>query len=455
MTQPVSRSVRSDPRASLAAFLSFLFPGLGQAYNGQLLPAWLLATPIIVLVIIGIGLVVVGQSSLLARLLDVRFLAGLIALDLVLLAWRLVGIIQAHASRERPSWRRWTTYLTAGIAALTLAMHALPAWYAAVAIDTLRAVAQDGSIVTGDELHDSFGGVNVALPSPSEIPDPKHERINILLVGIDWKPGRGEHLTDTMLVVSLDPKTGQSAMISVPRDLYGAKLPDGRTYNAKLNSLLITATLYKGEYPLGGVGTLKATIGKMLGIRISYFASINLLGFKQAVDSIGGVDITVTRAINDPTYFDENDVKAGFYIEPGRYHMDGHMALAYVRSRKGIGDSDFTRAARQQEVLTAIRAKLTAGNLITSLPGLLDAVKHTISTDVPGDQLSVLAQAVQDADLANVQRAVIQPPLVHSATGPGGAYILIPDFAAILQLGQRLMGEHGTAAVSTSPPATP
>jgi LCP family protein required for cell wall assembly len=386
--------------------------------------------------------------------LDIRFLLGLIVLDAALLLWRLVAIVQAHAGRERISGRRWTTYLTAGVLVLTLAMHLVPGWYAAVAIDTLRAVAEGGT--GGNEaIHDSFGGVDIALPTPSAIPDARHDRINVLLVGIDWKPGRGEHLTDTMLVVSLDPASGQSAMISVPRDLYGAHLPDGGTYNSKLNSLLIIATTQPRSYPLGGVGTLKATIGELLGIRIDYFASINLLGFKEAVDSIGGVDITVTRAISDPTYIDEYERHTGFYLQPGRYHMNGHTALAYVRSRKGIGDSDFTRAARQQEVLTAIRARLTAGNLLTALPGLLDAVKHTISTDVPSDQLPVLAQAVQDADLGKVQRAVIQPPLVHPATGPGGAYILVPDFAAILQLGQRLMGDGATAIASPAASSGP
>ena len=68
--------------------------------------------------------------------------------------------------------------------------------------------------------------------------------------------------------------------------------------------------------------------------------------------------------------------------------MEGAFALAYVRSRHGPGDSDFTRAERQQQVLTAIRDKLTAGNLLLSLPGLLDAVKNMISTDIPSSRIS-------------------------------------------------------------------
>lgn len=450
MQESLSRT-RPNPRAALAALLSFVFPGVGQAYNGERRLAWVLAIPAILLIVLGVFVVSIARNAVLVRLLDARFLIGLIVLDVAFLAWRVIAIVQAYVRRERPNWRRWTTYAAAGVLLVTLAMHAVPAFYLGKALDTLQSVALGGG-GGNSELHNSFGGVGVEVPLPSDRPDVSAgERINILLVGIDWRPGRTEHLTDTMLVVSLNPETGQTAMISIPRDLYGAILPDGRAYNAKLNSLLIRATIDKATYPLGGVPTLKATVGRLLGIKVHYFAAINLIGFKQAVDVIGGVRIDVTRAISDPTYNDEFGHKVGYFLPAGMHTMNGHQALAYVRSRKGIGDNDFTRAARQQQLLAAIRAKLTAGNLLTALPGLLDAVKTTISTDVPADQISVLAQAVQDANVANLQRAVIQPPLVHSATGPGGAYILVPDFTAILELGQRLMGD-GVAAL---PSATP
>jgi LCP family protein required for cell wall assembly len=440
---------RSDRRAALAALLSFAFPGIGQAYNGQPRLAWVLAGPAILLIALTAFAATVARSDLLVHLLDLRFLVGLIVLDGALLAWRLVAILQAHLQRADISPRRWSTYGLIAILALAMGMHLLPAYYAGKAIDTLTAVAQGGSGGGNSDVHAAFVGPlpGVDFPRQSIIPAPSG-RVTVLLAGVDWKPGRGEHLTDTMLVVSLDRATGQMSMISVPRDLYGARLPDGRTYNAKLNSLLIIASLNKTTYPLGGVETLKQTIGGMLGIHIDYFAAINIPGFRQAVDAIGGVTVKVTRAINDPTYrFDSG--KTGFYLQPGTYHMDGELALAYVRSRKGLGDSDFTRAARQQQILTAIRAKLTAGNLLTALPGLLDAVKNTISTDVPSDQIPVLAQAIQDANTSNVERAVIQPPTyVTPATGPGGAYILVPNFKAILELGQKLMGGTGPATAA-------
>jgi LCP family protein required for cell wall assembly len=253
-----------------------------------------------------------------------------------------------------------------------------------------------------------------------------------------------------MLVVSLDPDGTRSAMISVPRDLYGIPLPGGGVFKEKLNSLMVRAAGDPKKYPLGGVGTLKAAIGGLLGVRIHYFAAINLLGFKQTVDSIGGVDITVARSINDPTYYDEFDRPAPLYIKAGTYQMDGHMALAFVRSRKGTGDSDFTRADRQQQLLEAVRAKLTAGNLLLALPGLLDAVKNTIATDVPSGRLAQLAAAVQEADMSRLQRIVLRPP-EYMRVDPfsRAGYILIPDLRAIRALGQQVLG--ATAEPSAAP----
>jgi len=453
VTHPVD--ARSpNPRAPLAALLSFVFPGLGQAYNGQSGLAWLLAAPILVLVAVVVAVILTSSSALFGRLFDYRFLVGLVVLDLVLLAWRVIAVVQAHSQREPPNPRSWGTWVTALLLTAVLAMHALPAYYVVKAIDTLDTVALGGS--HGGQLGGIFPSVS-GLPEPSGQPDVTvGERVNILLVGVDSLPGRRTQLTDTMLVVSLDPDGSRSAMISVPRDLYGTPLPGGGVFNEKLNSLMVRAAADPKKYPLGGVGTLKAAIGGLLGVRIHYFAAINLLGFKQMVDSIGGVDITVERTINDPTYYDEFDKPAPLYIKAGAHHMDGHLALAYVRSRKGVGDSDFTRADRQQQLLEAVRAKLTAGNLLLALPGLLDAVKNTIATDVPSGRIAELAAAVQGADMSQLQRIVLQPPEfmtvnAHSSAG----YILIPNLEAIRAIAEQFIlgstGEPSSAEPTVAP----
>jgi anionic cell wall polymer biosynthesis LytR-Cps2A-Psr (LCP) family protein len=135
--------------------------------------------------------------------------------------------------------------------------------------------------------------------------------------------------------------------------------------------------------------------------------------------------------------------------------MDGHTALAFVRSRKGAGDSDFTRADRQQQLLTAIRDKLTAGNLLLALPGLLDAVKNTIATDVPSARIAELALAVQGADMSQLQRIVLQPPDYMRANPLSSAgYILIPNLKAIRAVGERLLAGEAIEP-SPTPSASP
>lgn len=441
-----SRSgAHANLRAPLAAFLSFVFPGLGQAYNGQHLLASLLAVPAL-LVVVGVGMAIASLGpGLLARLLDPRILVALVVLDLALLGWRVVAITQAHGMRERFALR-WTTLLTSLLVVVTLAMHALPAWYAVKAIDTLASIAREGA-----------GQGTVAEPATTPLPEPSDqpevvsgERVNVLLVGVDEAPGRNTFLTDTMLVVSFDPDTGDSAMISIPRDLYGVPLPDGRVFDAKLNSLLTYAGERPDEFPAGGVGTLKRTIGALLGVTIHYYAQINLLGFRDAIDAIGGVDVTVERGIYDPNYADAVTGDRGFYLDPGTYHMDGTLALAYARSRMGVGDSDFTRADRQQRLLTAIGERLTAGNLLLGLPGLLDAVKSSLSTDVPSSRIPALAGALQDADLHQIERVVLAPPEYMSVDpNTAAGYILVPNLDAIRSLAADLLADTDQAATSS------
>lgn len=433
-----SRAVsRPDPRSAAAALLSFIFPGVGQAYNGQWALASLLAVPVMLMIVLGVLVLALGGSGALGRLFDSRVLIALIVLDIALLGWRLVAILQAHGERSRLTFRSWPTWVTAVLVVATLAMHAFPAYYAAKAIDTLGSVSLEG----GGALFDAREGREVDIPVPSFQPE-VGERVTVLLVGVDYAEGREHHLTDTMLVTTFDSETDRAAMISVPRDLYGVPLGDDRVYNAKLNSLMSTAAANPAEYPLGGPGSLKVAIGELLGTRIHYFAAIDIDGMRQVIDTIGGVDVVVDRAISDPKYRDTFSGQRGFYLEPGAQHLDGPRAIGFIRSRLGAGDSDFTRADRQQIVLTAIAEKLTAGNLLTTLPGLLDAVRDNVATDIPSRRISELAAAGQDADLGRIERVVLNAQDGYVTPEPNSAagYILHPNFEAIRELSERIFG---------------
>ena len=408
--------------------------------------------PVLLVVVLGALVVALNGAGVVSRLLDTRVLVALIVLDVALLGWRLVAILQAHAERSRLTFRGWPTWMTAGLVVATVLMHALPAYYASKAIDTLGSVALEGGGDLGDRQEGR--GIDVAPPSIQPEVD-EGERVTVLLVGVDFAAGRAHHLTDPMLVATLDPKRGEGAMISVPRDLYGVPLGDGRVYNAKLNSLMSAASADLATYPEGGPATLKAAIGELLGTDIHYFAAIDIEGMRQVIDTIGGVDVTVERTIDDPRYLDTLTGQRGLYIEAGERHLDGYAALGYVRSRMSAGENDFTRAERQQILLTAIAEKLTAGNLLVTLPGLLDAVRDNVATDIPSGRIPGVAAEIQEADLGDLEQVVLTPPeYVVPESNPVAGYILHPVFEAISELGDRIFDDP-VARVSAVPSPSP
>jgi LCP family protein required for cell wall assembly len=258
------------------------------------------------------------------------------------------------------------------------------------------------------------------------------ERLNVLLVGIDAGAGRDHALTDTMIIVSLDPVGRSVSMASLPRDLVNVPLGDGRTFAPKLNSLLSYATAHPKEFPVGGMRTLENAVGALLGIPIHYYATVDLGGFMKMVDAVGGVDVNVKKALDDPKYRGFG-VKLGWSVTTGPHHFDGVDALAYARIRRSVGQTDFTRQARQQEILLALRAKVVRGGALFNLPGLLSAVGDTVATDLPPDRLPDLAVLAGEIPPKRIVRVVVRYPLVHPAKpgqNPYGA-VQLPDVAAI------------------------
>jgi len=239
------------------------------------------------------------------------------------------------------------------------------------------------------------------------------ERINVLLVGTDKRAKQTENLTDTMMVASLDPVGKTVSLVSIPRDLIDTPLGNGDTFGPKLNSLMSFADRNKDQFPKGGMRTLEDAVGALLGIPIDYYAQLDFPGFIKIVDAVGGVDVTVAKALDDPTYDGYRIGERGFSITAGRHHLDGVTALAYARVRKPIGESDFTRQARQQQILVALRDQVSrGGSLLFQLPALLDAVGQTIRTDMPVGRLPALAAIMEEVGKNNVTSVVIRAPLV-------------------------------------------
>jgi LCP family protein required for cell wall assembly len=421
-------TVPVDGRRVTAALLSAILPGLGQAANRRARLALLFGLPSLALLIV-VGLVIQGSSTtrLVASLMVPGTLGAVLVLNALVLLWRLVAVGQAFFDPR--FMRRPDARALAGLGLVVLF----------VAVPHLVA----GSL--GYSAWDNFKRVfSSAAPQAAATPGPgERERLNILLIGVDSGPGRLHALTDTLIVVSLDPVGKHVSMVSIPRDMVGVPLGNGKTFAPKINSLLSFADHNAKTFPGGGTKALERAVGTLLGIPIHYYARVSLGGFVRMVDAVGGVDLSVARPLADPAYGGYG-VGPGWSVTKGAHHFDGANALAYARIRKSDGESDFTRADRQQEVLVAIRNASVKGNLVFRLTSLLDAVGDTVRTDLPADRLPALAALAEEIGGGNTTRVVIRAPLVHGGSTGYGA-VQIPDLSAIRAVAAALFPAAGVS----------
>jgi polyisoprenyl-teichoic acid--peptidoglycan teichoic acid transferase len=426
-----SRSQPGDVPRSVAALLSAIVPGLGQAFNRRPRAMALFLVPVLVLAgAIAVVLATTPRPVLLVRLVEPGVLQALLVLDVVLLGWRLVAVGHAFLDRRYPRRPGPAAVVVAvALVAVTVAPHLLAGSW----IDAAQSAF--GRIFQADAA--SAGGA----PMPAL---PLADRINILIVGIDKIPGRTATLTDSMMVASLDPVGRTVSLVSLPRDLVNVPLGNGSEFGPKLNSLWGYAERHPDEFPKGGMAALESAVGALLGIRIDYYARMDFIGFVKMIDAVGGVDITVQHGFVDPLYDGYGVKKRGYAVTAGWHHFNGVAALAYARSRQATGESDFRRAERQQEVLLALRDKLLArGELFWRVPELLSTFGDMVATDVPVQLLPSLAAIVDDMGAGGATRVVIAAPLVRPGRSEYGS-VQVPDLAQIRQVAAGLFTTPGT-----------
>lgn len=414
------------------------------------------ALPIIA--ILSLGLLIVATTSgprLAATLFDPAVIWALLAIQAALLVWRLLAVGSSlWDPRLSPPGRREALPIAAILLVAVIAPQAFAGYATEVARETADEIFTEASptAVAGPvgtpEPDPSFLATPVPSPSltasPSPSASPTVPRINVLLVGVDAGVGRNTYLTDTMIVASLDPVSETVSMVSVPRDMVDVPLPDGRKFTGKINGLVSYARRSPKQFP-GSDGTgfdvLRGALGELFGLDIPYHAAVNLGGFVKVIDTIGGVDVYVARAFCDPSY-DEYGFTRGFSITKGRHHLNGQQALAYARVRKPAGESDFTRAARQQEVLSGIRDRIVHGAFINDPIGLLRALSKTITTNVPRKLLPDLADAMAKIGRTDTFRAVVSSPMVASGFDKRGS-IQVPNLKRIAALSKAIFPVTG------------
>src|SRR6266536_1928407 len=382
--------------AFAAAFLSVLFPGLGHAYAGAYERALGFAAVPILLIALTAGIAI--RMTPLELIGEVaRFLVVIQLFNVVALVYRVVAAIDAYrvvsyinafelsggGRLGRPRLRA-TPLSLAGLLAVIIVMasnHAVVAYYGSIGQDVIACIFDptgenacdvpdaSASPGTGDAGESASPTIPGGTPPPGATSAPTISarpwtggRLNVLLIGADQRPREGTFNTDTLIVASIDPKTKQVALFSLPRDTVNVPLPPGKaqafygTVPCKINSLWTTATGRPDLFPgNNGKGNLRV------------------------------------------------------YIPAGIQHMTGAQALVYARSRHG--SIDFDRSQRQQRVLLSLKDQTNVNALLARLPDLVQALKAAVHTDMPVDQLPSLLRLSDGVDTSNIRSYVFSPPL--------------------------------------------
>jgi LCP family protein required for cell wall assembly len=272
---------------------------------------------------------------------------------------------------------------------------------------------------------------NVPPEQATQLAMQGNPRTNILLVGLDqrWQVAHRAFRTDTIMIASLDSETNEAVLFSIPRDLY-VEVPNHGKRRINIAHVL-------GEtqgYPGGGPALLMDTIEQAFGIPLHGYAMVDLHGFREVVDLLGGVDIYVEKEIWDNSYPDDRGGEITIHIPAGQQHMDSETLLIYCRTRHG--SDDFDRMARQQKALIALGKKFLSLRMLPRLPELLQAMSDTFYTDLSPATIVRLANTgsritSEDVRFVVVDRDYMDPSQRQPGDEPS---LLYPDWDKIHDL---------------------
>ncbi len=399
-----------------------MFPGAGQLYLGRRRSAAFFALPALLAILWAVLQLSQGLVYFALSMLDSGYALTVAAVAAAFTAWRVASIVHPFVvMRPRRVGRRAAAVLALLLVA-TLGMgdvvfsNALDAYSAAQQMasnDFADATASPSPLVLtptpgpsqtiapteSAPAPPSAPASASASPSPTWSPaDPN--RLTVLLTGVDFMTGRSHALNDTIMLVSINLKTRAVAMVSVPRDTsdfpfyWGGQAP----VTFKINSLVNAVAAGRFGSPDTPMVTLANEVGWLVGVRVNYYAEIDIDGFSKLIDLVGGVDINNPTLLNDPS--------TGTCIPAGPVHLDGTTALQYVRSRETT--NDYARANRQQIVMIALEKKLATPAMLPMLGSLLALAGKSIATNFP---LKTARNYVYTAQhLGSISQCVLGPP---------------------------------------------
>lgn len=287
----------------------------------------------------------------------------------------------------------------------------------------------------------SGGGGAAALEEnvdPSKLNREGDGRVNILLLGRGGEGHEGADLTDTMILVSIDPVAKEAGLVSIPRDLY-VKVPGNGSM--KINSVFYTGKTKalknikkpnnenKKQAENAGFDLVENTVEDVLGIPVHYHAMVDFAGFEQAIDTVGGVDVNVPHAVREQMRINGKNYLLN--VKAGQKHFGGFEALAYARSRHTSARGDFDRSERQRLIILALKEKILSLGTFSNpakISSLLDQFGNHVQTNFSTNDLSKLYDLSKSIDGSKmVSIGLADPPNNYVKTANiGGLSVVVP-----------------------------
>ncbi|WP_083991137.1 LCP family protein [Alkalihalobacillus pseudalcaliphilus] len=254
---------------------------------------------------------------------------------------------------------------------------------------------------TSERMHEPIEGREISEKRDKEVDMEEQDPMAFLIAGVDSRGDNHRGRSDTIIVMTVNPKEESVKMLSIPRDTRTEII--GKGFQDKINH----------AYAFGGVEMTINTVENFLNIPIDHYASINMEGFKGLVDAIGGVHVDNSFSFNQD----------GMHFAEGELFLNGEEALAYSRMRYEDPRGDFGRNDRQREIVEAVIKEGASFSSITSAGKILDAVGGSVRTDMDLNRM----WAIQ-SNYRNAAKSVEQMEITGSGTRIDGIYYLaIPD----------------------------
>jgi polyisoprenyl-teichoic acid--peptidoglycan teichoic acid transferase len=376
------------------------------------------------------------------------------------IVWTARGARPEHLSRSQ----RWaTSAFTVLMCLLVLAPTVQVVRYVTIQRDVIGSL-----FTTGKHVAPSAAGVNQAHPN-SAMADPwaGTPRVNVLLLGSDAGADRTGVRTDSMMVASINTRTGDTVLFGVPRNLQNVPFPEHdplhklfpQGYNCGpeclMNAVWTLAEEHRNLFPGDSNPGLTATrdaLSSVLGLGIDYTTIIDLNGFRSLVNAMGGVDVNVRERIPIGGHVNPGGTISGItgWINAGPQHLDGYHALWFSRSRATT--DDFSRMRRQRCMVGALVDQVNPVTMLEKYPALAAVAKNNIQSDIAQDELPAFVELVQRMQKGSITSLA----LTNKNTNVGN-----PDYAKLHALVQSAIAtphpapSHPATATPSTPTPTP